>query len=134
MKQLDATSEHTVLRNYAQKEDFVQTTTYENYLIDNAGQFVLLNNQSKLIEKRKYPASSTRVLSRQELDRYNNRQLALIQNEILAVHGYIFKTKKERRYFRKKDWYKPLYDQIDVLLNDIEKINLAKIQEMNMTY
>ncbi|MEM8909518.1 MAG: YARHG domain-containing protein, partial [Bacteroidota bacterium] len=69
-----------------------------------------------------------------ELDRYNHRQLALMRNEIYAVHGYIFPRSKERRYFRRKKWYRPRFETVKDQLNDIELINLAKIKKLERTY
>ncbi|MEM9824302.1 MAG: YARHG domain-containing protein [Bacteroidota bacterium] len=134
LKEAMQTTEHTALRHIARKHDFVETTFYENYRIEKNGQFRRLANQQEVNRKRKYPFTSTRIISYQELDRYNLRQLKMMRHEIYADHGYIFKSKKERRYFRKKKWYKAQHEQVDDLLNDIEQINLAKIQQVEMTY
>lgn len=134
LKELMRTTKHTALGHIAKKDDFVETTFYENYRIEKNGSFSLLQNQKEVNRHRKYPFTSTRILSFQELDRYNLRQLTMMRNEIFADHGYIFKTKKEKRYFNRKKWYEGRYDQVDSLLSDVERINLAKIQEVEMTF
>lgn len=134
LKNLSDETEHMALRHYAKQNDFEQTTFYENYRINEDGYFERLSNEFQVIEARKYPATSTRVLSYQELDRYKLPQLALMRNEIYASHGYIFTDKKLRRYFNRKKWYDPVHSQVEEFFNDIELINLAKIQKMEMTY
>ena len=55
-------------------------------------------------------------------------QLRLMRNEILARHGYTFKSKDLRDYFSKKSWYKPGTDNAAIKLNIIEQTNMELIK------
>ena len=55
-------------------------------------------------------------------------------HEIQADHGQIFEESWLRRYFRKKKWYNARYENIEPFLNDIEKINIIKIQQQVLTF
>lgn len=49
--------------------------------------------------------------------------VALIQNEIYARHGYIFNTEPFKSYFESKDWYTPNENFNDSVFSEIEKTN-----------
>lgn len=53
--------------------------------------------------------------------------LDIMRNEIFADYGYIFKTKKWNEYFSSKNWYKPLYNNVDDKLTEIDKFNINLI-------
>jgi len=55
-------------------------------------------------------------------------QLRLMRNEILARHGYVFKSKDLRDYFSKKWWYKPGKNNGAIKLNIIEQTNVELIK------
>lgn len=122
------------LKKYLRKKDYQQLNFYENYKIDKNGQFVRLRTKNLVNPKRKYPFASSRVLSFEELNRYSHKQLEMMIHEIQADHGQIFETTWLRRYFRKKKWYDARYDNIEPFLNDIEKINIVKIQQQVLTF
>ena len=61
-------------------------------------------------------------------------QLDIMRNEIFAAHGYKFKTKKWQEYFSKKSWYKPRYDNVDNMLNPIEKKNAEFLLNLRKEY
>lgn len=79
---------------------------------------------------RAFAICSRRVLSVQELETYNIEQLDIMRNEIFADHSYKFKNKKWQIYFKSKNWYIPKYDNVNDLLNEIEKVNLSRILKM----
>lgn len=56
------------------------------------------------------------------------KQLRLMRNAILARHGYAFKSKDLRDYFRKKAWYKPGTNNAAIKLNIIEQTNVELIK------
>ena len=128
------TEEHTSLKKYVKQKDYHQLNFYEYYKIDINGQFEQLKTNNQVDARRKYPFASTRVLSFEELDRYTVRQLEMMVHEIEADHGKIFESRSLQRYFKRKKWYQPLFDQIEASLNDIEKINISKIREQLLTY
>ena len=76
----------------------------------------------------KYPEGSTRLLNYDDVAGKSAWELKIMKNEIYARHGYIFKTPELRSYFESQSWYKPLYDDVTDLLNNIEIQNAAFIK------
>ena len=73
------------------------------------------------------PSSGTHKLSDSLLDRLSLSTLGYARNEILARHGYVFKTAKYRNYFNSKSWYTPggySYNK----LNSVERYNVERIK------
>lgn len=60
-------------------------------------------------------------------DHLTIEELDLMRNEIFAEYGYKFKTEKWQKYFATKAWYKPLHDDVNDLLTDIDKANVKTI-------
>jgi hypothetical protein len=54
---------------------------------------------------------------------------ALARNEILARHGYVFKTPKYKKYFNNQKWYKP-GGYSSKKLSSIEWYNIALLKEL----
>jgi len=61
----------------------------------------------------------TKHLSIEDLD--------IMRNEIFAVYGYKFKTKKWQDYFSRQNWYLPKFDNVDKFLTDIDRKNIQFI-------
>ena len=61
-------------------------------------------------------------------------ELRMIRNEIWARRGLKFGTPGVRQYFEWREWYKPLKDQRQVKLSDIEQqnVNLILAQEAKL--
>ncbi len=59
----------------------------------------------------------------------SSMELRIFRNEIFARHGYIFKSKDLNEHFSEKSWYEPKYDNVDKLLTDIDKKNIAFIKK-----
>lgn len=79
----------------------------------------------------KYPAASLTVLPRNYINNSSKRELKIMRNEIFARHGYIFRKGGEMdRYFRKKNWYKPRYKDVNSKITPIEKANIKLIQSI----
>ncbi len=55
------------------------------------------------------------------------KELRILRNEIFAKHGYIFKSEDLRKHFSQQDWYEPLYDNVDSLLTENDKLNIQLI-------
>ncbi len=60
-------------------------------------------------------------------DHLSIEELDIMRNEIFADYGYKFKTEKWQKYFKKRSWYKPLYDDVNPLLSEIDKANVRTI-------
>ena len=80
-----------------------------------------------------FPESSTRLLTREEVEAHTKEELRLARNEIFARHGMIFGGDLEE-YFSSKSWYNPtisgedFYDKVEMSL--IEEENIILIQEV----
>ena len=53
--------------------------------------------------------------------------LEIMRNEILARHGFIFKSKEWNDYFGRNKWYEPAKKDVSSELSDIEKMNIELI-------
>lgn len=62
-----------------------------------------------------------------KLEHLTIEDLDLMRNEIYALHGYKFKSKKWQDYFGKQTWYKAQFDNVDDQLTEIEKHNITAI-------
>ena len=60
--------------------------------------------------------------------------LAVMRNEILARHGYIFPTEEWSTYFAEKSWYKPTQKEVTNQLSKIEKANIQLIRYLEKKY
>ena len=63
---------------------------------------------------------------------FRNDMLSTMRNSILARHGYIFQDEEWQRTFGSLSWYKPLYDNVDDKLTDIEKINIQILESLEV--
>lgn len=77
----------------------------------------------------RFPDASRRLLTPEELARYNVPDLRLMRNEIFARHGYVFKEAALAEYFGRQPWYTPEYDDVSGFLSDIEKQNIERIRQ-----
>lgn len=61
-------------------------------------------------------------------------ELGILRNSIFAKYGYIFKSRDLNDFFIKKEWYSPLYENVDSLLteSELESISLILEKERNM--
>lgn len=54
-----------------------------------------------------YPEAEHRLVQPDEVSRLSDFALKIMKNEILARHGYVFKTHDMQDYFDRQSWYKP---------------------------
>ncbi|MDX1653126.1 MAG: YARHG domain-containing protein [Brumimicrobium sp.] len=79
----------------------------------------------------KYLLASVRPLSLEELKQFTNEELSIMRNEIFARYGYKFREGgKMWKYFSQFDWYRPTYQDVDLFLTEIEKINIDRIRQI----
>ena len=69
------------------------------------------------------------VIDHQEIKNKSLDELRIMRNEIFARHGYIFKSDDLSKYFSSYDWYAPKHDNVNHLLTEIDKANIAYIVE-----
>ena len=72
-------------------------------------------------------SQNEKEIKQSELQGKSLQELRIMRNEIFARHGYIFKSDDLTNYFSAKDWYTPKFDDVNHLVTEIEKNNIAKI-------
>jgi len=86
----------------------------------------------------RFTLASEKVMTTVELRSYAGhpalQNLKIMRNEIFARYGYKFKTKDMADYFGAKAWYVPQYEDVTSKLTEIERINIALIQELEKRY
>lgn len=76
----------------------------------------------------KYPEASDRLLKEKDVAGLSKEELRLMRNEIMARHGYVFKSDDLRSHFMAEPWYFPLMKNVGNSLTDIENENVKFIQ------
>lgn len=71
-----------------------------------------------------------RKLTESELNTKCDRVLSIMRNEIYARHGYRFSNEAIQDYFEYKGWYRPVADNKEVKLNQIEQNNVNLIKSV----
>ena len=65
-----------------------------------------------------------------KLTKFGIDSLRLIRNEVFARRGLIFKSNDLQEYFRIFDWYLPKYNDVTDQLNDVDKMNIKLVQNI----
>ncbi|SNT40320.1 YARHG domain-containing protein [Ekhidna lutea] len=79
----------------------------------------------------KYRTTKFDVLTTSELMNYNLADLKILRNEIFARYGYVFKKGGEmEKHFKRQKWYHPIERDVNPLLTEIERQNIANIRAM----
>ncbi len=118
-------AQHIYLKQSSKVNNRIEGTVYEYYNMTKEGQFKNLSQHTKISEGRYFPQSSAKLLTRQELLQYSTDEVQLMKDELLAEHGFIFSDLSTYNYFKMQAWYLPEHENVDSLLTDIEKLNLA---------
>lgn len=71
----------------------------------------------------RYPFASKKLLTSGDVVLFSKKELRVMRNEIWARHGYNFKSDDLKKRFAKVKAYKPIDDNNNVKLSDIEAIN-----------
>ena len=116
---------HTNIVANENDENIVKSDEYKFYVINSNG-FCHLELPS-ISDARKYPQSSKKILLKSDVENLTKEQLSIMRNEIFADHGYKFKSVRWMEYFNCKDWYYPIYEDVNDKLSVVEKINIATI-------
>lgn len=75
------------------------------------------------------PRSSAVLLTESDIQGKTSAELKIMRNEIFARYGYRFKPGGAMdRYFRAREWYLPMYDDVFEWLTEIEKANIEFIR------
>ncbi len=76
----------------------------------------------------RFDYASRILLNDMQFRHLDKKALRIMRNEILARHGYRFKSKDLQEYFGKQTWYKPLKDNSEIRLSFIEQLNVELIK------
>lgn len=76
---------------------------------------------------RRFGFASGTLLNDRMLAKMDKSVLRIMRNEILASHGYRFKSKDLQEYFGRQAWYKPAASNDDIKLSFIEQLNVELI-------
>ena len=76
------------------------------------------------------PDSDVYLYSSEDLEFFSAEELALIRNEILARHGYVFSKEANREYFSGQSWYEENPDFSYDMLNAVEMENVETIKAL----
>jgi len=75
-----------------------------------------------------WPWTSERLATEADLASLSFQELRLMRNEILARHGWVFRTRDLREYFQQQPWYRPRGSQ-----QDLVRINRAIMAGLSPT-
>ena len=82
----------------------------------------------------RWPETSKRRITLDELWEYTEEELNIMRNEIFARHGHSFGNRDLRRYFEAQSWYVPIDDEVYDRLSSIERKNVETIKELEDDY
>jgi len=90
-------------------------------------------NIEKYFEGR-FPNSSYRLLTVNDLDKFDTDSLKIMRNEIFARYSYKFLEGNDMYlYFQQQEWYRARYKNVDTFLTDIELKNIELIKNIEKT-
>ena len=95
----------------------------------NASSKVEKNSDDEtFIEKPDYDWLSQRRVTESDLEGKSKQELRIMRNYIFARHGYIFKSKSLKKYFKQFDWYSPKRKKVSSELSQVELDNVSFIK------
>ncbi|MEL6562763.1 MAG: YARHG domain-containing protein [Bacteroidota bacterium] len=78
----------------------------------------------------KFIMASIQDLDPEELQELTLEELKIMRNEIFARYGYQFRKGGQMdQYFKKTNWYRPQFSNVDDFLTSLEKKNIKLIQQ-----
>jgi len=117
-------------------ELFLQNSCYSGKMNNTDGRVLQMTmclnqntNNSLTILSGKFPQATERLLSPNDLSGLSKEDLKIMRNEIFARHGYLFKTPEMKSYFATQSWYHGQYDDVTLMLSEIEKQNVELIKK-----
>ena len=75
----------------------------------------------------RWPFTSYRKITDEDLYGLDSRDLRIMRNEIYARHGYVFRTQSMKEYFNSQPWYTPISREVS--LSNIEMYNVEFIKQ-----
>ena len=80
------------------------------------------------LQSGRFDYASRILLNDKQFRHFDKKTLRIMRNEILARHGYRFKSKDLQEYFGKQSWYKPVSNNSKVKLSFLELLNVELIK------
>jgi hypothetical protein len=74
------------------------------------------------------------ILEIESLISFSKDELRLLRNMIYAKYGYKFNSNELNNYFSKFNWYQSAESNVDNALTEIDKKNIALIQEIELNF
>lgn len=86
------------------------------------------------VKKIDYDWLSQRQVTEDDLAGRSKKELRIMRNYIFARHGYIFKSKSLKKYFKQFDWYAPKRKNVTSEMSQIELDNISFIKAYEMRH
>ena len=81
-------------------------------------------------DQTRFAFTSKMLINRAMLEYFDKSMLRIMRNEIYARHGYNFASADLKNYFSKQKWYKPVKNNSEVKLSEVEQYNVDIIKMM----
>lgn len=81
-------------------------------------------------DQTRFAFTSKMLINRAMLEYFDKPMLRIMRNEIYARHGYNFASADLKNYFSKQKWYKPVKNNSEVKLSEVEQYNVDIIKMM----
>ncbi len=101
----------------------LKMTICQDNKIESSGDQLSTSSQGR------FPFTATRLVDISDLSGLSKQDLKIMRNEIFARHGFIFKTPEMKAYFTAQSWYHGQYDDVVLMLSNIEKQNVILIKK-----
>jgi len=126
--------QHFYIHTSSKSKQIVEGTVYEYYTIEKQGILKKLSQRTQASTGRRFPQSSSKLLSSSELKQFSLDEIELMKNEILAERGHIFTDISTQEYFETQAWYQGKSNQVDSLFSDIERLNFEHLEKIRKEY
>jgi len=104
---------------------------YKSWSGENGNEIGFLSHSVSQEFSGKYPQASLRQLDKDELQKMSKIDLMIMQNEIYARYGFIFKSGEELDiYFKKQKWYSGQHNAVTNFLTRLEIENIKLIYQI----
>lgn len=75
---------------------------------------------------------ATRMLKPEQIENLSIDEIRFLTNDLFARKGYKFKKGEVDSYYAEKPWYKPVKNNDEVVLSEIEKQNISLFQNRTL--
>jgi hypothetical protein len=101
--------------------------------VDSASEIGAWSTSIEKVLSGRFTMASRNYIYPEVLEMYTRERLKIMRNEIYARYGYRFISGgKMDTYFRKQEWYRAEYENVNNFLTEIEKFNIVQIRMREM--